>query len=212
MHIRHFVRAAVLLITAPLTAAAQVDGVHLFVDAGPLLNHDMTWGSSHVSTAGVAFGGGIHIGPHSEIRVLVDLPASATVVSGSSLQYSGTPPTPTASVVVATQAQNRTVSIAFAWLIPGGSRWSVTPSVGYSSSHRADALTIATTPLPSGPPVEVMRPAPSSRPPHTRFDAGLVWHTSSHLAFVPEVRAISYPTAENGGTIVRGVFNARWSF
>jgi hypothetical protein len=212
MRIRPLVRAAILLLMIAGNAAAQTTGVHLFVDAGPLLNHDMTWGSSHVSTAGVAFGGGIHLGPHSEIRVLVDLPASATVVSGSGLQYSGTPPTPTASVTVATQAQNRTVSIAFAWLIPGGSRWSVTPSVGYSSSHRADALTITTAPLPSGPPVEVMRPASNRVWGGLLLGAGVVWHMSSHLAFVPEVRTITYPTAENGGTIVRGAFNARWSF
>jgi hypothetical protein len=212
IHIQHLVRAAVLLLAAPIGAAAQTEGVHLFVDGGPLVNHDMTWGQSVVTTAGGTLGGGIHLGPHSEIRLIVDLPASATVVSGSSLQFSGTPPVPTASVTVATQAQNRSVSVAFAWLIPGGGRWSVTPSVGYSSSHRADALTITTTPLPSGTPDQITRPASGRVWGGILLGAGVVVRATSHLALVPEVRAISYPTAENGGTIVRGAFSARWMF
>jgi hypothetical protein len=212
MGIPPIVRAAILLLAAPLGAAAQTTALHVFVDAGPLLNRDMTWGDSRVSTAGVAFGGGIHLGPHSEVRLFVDWPASATVVSGSSLLYAGTPPVPTASVTVRTEARNRSVSVAFAWLVPGGRRWAFTPSVGYSTSRRADALTITTTPLPSGAPVEVTRP-PSNRPwGGLLFGAGVVAHMTPHLAIVPEVRMIVYPTAENGGTIVRGAVSARWSF
>jgi hypothetical protein len=211
MTIQDLLRCAIVLLATPLCAWAQTTGVHLFVDGGALLNSDRTWGTSRVSTAGVAVGGGVHLGPHSEIRVLIDLPASATVVSGSSLQYAGTPPVATASVTATTQAQNRSGSIAFAWLIPGGRRWAITPFAGYTSSHRADAVTYTTTPLPSGTPVEVTRPSLNHVWDGMLLGAGVVCHTGPQLAFVPEVRLIAYP-GENGGTIVRTAFNMRWTF
>jgi hypothetical protein len=212
MRIHQFALVTSLLLMLPAGAAAQTTGVRVFVDGGPLLNRDMTWGTSRVSNAGVAIGGGVHLGPHSEIRLLVDLPASATVVSGSSLEYAGTPPRPIANVTVATQARNRSVSAAFAWLIPGGRRWEVTPFVGYSSSHRADALTITTTPRSGGAPTAVTRPPSNRAWGGILLGSGVLLHMTPHLALVPDVRLIAYPAAENGGTIVRSAIAARWMF
>ena len=213
MQSRNFCRAAILLLVSPIGAAAQTTGgMRVFVDVAALFNRDMTWGASRVETAGISVGGGVHLTRHSEIRLLVDLPAATTVASASSLLYDGIPPVATANVTATTQARNRSVSAAFAWLIPGGRRWEFMPSVGCSSSDRADAVTITTTPLPSGPPAQVTR-APSS-PEWTGLlvGAGAVVHLTSQLALVSEVRTIWYPTAENGSTIVRGAVGARWKF
>ena len=85
MRIQHLVRAAVLLLAAPIGAVAQTEGVHVFIDGGPLLNHDMTWGHGVVTTAGGTLGGGIHLGPHSEIRLMVDLISYPTAENGGTI-------------------------------------------------------------------------------------------------------------------------------
>jgi hypothetical protein len=166
-----------------------------FVDGGPMLNRDMTWGDRTITNAGLTFGGGVRIGARTEVRLLLEVPP-VTVIQSSHDEQRGNPPNPPVLVRVTDTARihNRTMSAMVARLFPVGRRSDVTASVGWSSSRRVDD------------------PVSASWGGLVLGFGGIVGVTG-HLAIVPEARVIWYgPFAENGSVILRTGLGARWTF
>jgi hypothetical protein len=185
------VLTVLLSLGTPALAQCELKG---FVDGGPMLNRDMTWGDRTISNAGVTFGGGVRIGARTEVRLLVEVPP-VTVIQSSHDEQRGNPPNPPVIVRVTDTARirNRTMSAIVTRLFPAGRRSAVTASVGWSRSRR------------------VADPISSSWGGFVVGFGGIVGVTG-HLAIVPEARVIwSGPWAESGSVILRTGLAARWT-
>ena len=190
MVVRSWLVFAFLLTTAA-PAAAQCE-IAAFVDGGPMLNQDMSWGERHITNTGVGLGGGIRIGERTEVRVLLEIPPVTKLVDAHDV-YGGSPPVVVARVTREVRARNRTVSAVVTRLFPVGRRNHITTSIGWSNSRRVDDPVSSTW----GGPV---------------FGFGGIVAVSRHFSLVPEARAIWYPAAENGSVIFRTGVGGRWMF
>jgi hypothetical protein len=180
-----------VVLTVLQGAAGPVMGQCAFVDGGPMLNQDMSWGDRKIRNAGVSVGGGVRIGTRTEVRVLVEVPPVTRIVASHD-EYRGNPPV-AVRVTNDVRIRNRTVSAMLARLFPVGHHSDVTASVGWSSSRCVDDPGSSTW----GGPV---------------FGFGGIVVVARHFAVVPEARAIWYPAAENGSVIFRTGLGARWMF
>ena len=199
------------LVSGVAPAAAQTFTVTPFVEAGPVLTHDGTWGSPAIVAASAAGGGGVRIGPHAEVRVTVDLTPATDVVTAPASYYEGNPPVETSRVTYLIRARDRSVSVMFGWPLRAGSRLDITPSIGLARIHRVDSVTAATVMLSTGERVE--REVPESGR-HCcdapAFGLAAVARLTAHLSLVPEIRAIWYSPADNAGVILRSGMGVRY--
>jgi hypothetical protein len=199
-----------LLLAVPAPALAQ-SSLALFVDGGPVLNQDRTWGGLTVRNAGLSVGGGARIGSRTEVRILLERPP-ATTLSSTHQAYTGLPPVVFAHVTTRERVRNQTISVMVGRLFPIGARYTVTTSLGMSSTRRSDGSTTITEHVNTGARTE----APTTRAPGWAgpvFGAGAIVAITKHFSVVPEARLIwDFGAEVRSSVIYRTALNARWTF